>query len=87
MKLHELQAQGGPAFPTHQLEWDFGSDSRELATKHPGMSLRDYFVAKAMAVVTPPRDLCGTAETAREYAEWAEKCLRMADALLKAREQ
>lgn len=78
---------GGPAYPIHRLEWDFGTDDRELTTKHPGMTLRDYFAAQAMAVVEPPRDLCGTAETAREYVSWAEKCWRMADAVLKAREQ
>ncbi|MFY2845615.1 hypothetical protein ACOTJF_28410 [Achromobacter ruhlandii] len=66
---------GGTAFPVPNF----------IRTYGPGMTQRTYFAAKAMAVVTPPRDLCGTAETAREYANWAEKCWRMADAMLAAR--
>lgn len=48
MNLDDLKEHGGPAFPTHRLQWDYGSEDRELATKHSGMTLRDYFAAKAM---------------------------------------
>jgi hypothetical protein len=59
---------GGPAFPTptHNLQND-------------GMTLRDYFAAKAMASVIARGD-----DTNRPgMAEWA---YAMADAMLKARE-
>jgi hypothetical protein len=42
-----------------------------------GMTLRDYFAAKAMQMTFP---LCGTKTTA------AEECYRIADAMLKARQ-
>lgn len=48
MDLDDLKEHGGPAFPTHRLQWDYGSEDRELATKHSGMTMRDYFAAKAM---------------------------------------
>jgi len=54
---------GGPAFP-------FGK-------AYAGMTLRDYFAAKAMEGVFP---LCTTSERA------AEECYKVADAMLKARE-
>jgi hypothetical protein len=60
---------GGPAFPGATYDGPFA-----------GMSLRDYFAAKAMASLgftTKPYDT--TAETAK-------KCYQMADAMLKARE-
>jgi hypothetical protein len=63
---------GGPAFPSAQL------DTTTLTYKYvEGMTLRDYFAAKAMQMTFP---LCGTKTTA------AEECYRIADAMLKARE-
>jgi hypothetical protein len=59
---------GGPAFPFPTLH---GSDAPA------GMSLRDYFAAKAMEGV-----LQGRFTDTRTYAEWAYE---MADAMLKAR--
>jgi hypothetical protein len=58
---------GGPAFPTATL----------AQKTEGGMTLRDYFAAKAMQMTFPP---CGTKTTA------AEECYRIADAMLKARE-
>ena len=68
---------GGPAFPDHPLEhpnyWHQGN---------PGMSLRDWFAGKALAVVTAAADYtkgpCDAAIAERAYA--------IADAMLKARE-
>lgn len=62
---------GGPAFPK--------SVSLHMP-KQDGMSLRDYFAAKAMASFIHPTDSLdanGAAKAAYEYA----------DAMLKAREQ
>ena len=61
---------GGPAFPTHP----------EGALIHDGMTLRDYFAAKAM------QGICASGPT----AEWSNDRLSaeaydMADAMLKAR--
>jgi len=56
---------GGPAFPT-----DDGKNIRE------GMTLRDYFAAKALALCF---DYCTTAEKA------ATTAYKMADAMLEAR--
>ena len=67
---------GGPAFPIKE----FSKDLQSIATYHVGMTLRDYFAAKAMqgmmTDVTYPR---GDA-----IAMWAYE---VADAMLEAREQ
>ena len=59
---------GGPAFP-------FIDSASPL--EHPGMTLRDYFAAKAMQALIH-----------KNYFDVAAKeAYRMADAMLKAREQ
>lgn len=84
MNLDDLKEHGGPAFPTHRLQWDYGSEERELATKHSGMTLRDYFAAKAMQAQL-------TAFWAMEthhgwsHDETAREAYAMADAMLAAR--
>ena len=61
-----------PAFP---CEWDYINSSRSAAN---GMSLRDYFAAKAMqGQIATDWDV-----SPAEFAEWSYK---MADAMLKAR--
>lgn len=60
---------GGPAFPGLH-------PSEDCRFNDPGMTLRDYFAAKAMAVC-PLHQI-------ESKADWA---YRMADAMLKAREQ
>jgi len=65
---------GGPAFPTHPV-------MGQISAPGLGMSLRDFFAAKALMS-------CGF--TVRPYDttdETAKNCYRMADAMLKAREQ
>ena len=69
---------GGPAFPQA-----FDSDFDRVK----GMTLRDYFAAKAMMVYYAPGMLgasCGGdfADSPEAIAEWS---YRMADAMLKAR--
>lgn len=62
---------GGSAFPNN-----FGSP------KNQGMTLRDYFAAKAMQA-----DLSRSGYASREYmSDDANKAYRMADAMLKARD-
>jgi hypothetical protein len=59
--------KGGPAFPTATL----------AQKTEGGMTLRDYFAAKAMQGILP---LCKTNAFA------AQECYAIADAMLKARE-
>lgn len=64
---------GGPAFPVWSEAGDHITD---------GMTLRDYFAAKAMhASLTTDTENAAEAE---DHARWAYE---MADAMLKAREQ
>jgi hypothetical protein len=75
---------GGPAFPLHN------HGAQTLGMHVTGMSLRDYFAAKAMqGLIASPRMPApahhgGTDVTDSMVADLAYK---MADAMLKAREQ
>lgn len=62
---------GGPAFPTTQ---GMGS----LARKHIGLSMRDYFAAKAMPEMAWADDGGNDSRAIR--------CYEIADAMLRARE-
>ena len=68
---------GGPAFPQSSVE--------QLASKFnvQGMTMRDYFAAKAM------QGYLGSPEWLREVSPQgtAEAAYRVADAMLRAREQ
>ena len=73
--MSEMIETGGPAFPCHpeiipHRDHDFA-----------GMTLRDYFAAKAMQGFL-------TAKYASTYRPefWAKNAYEMADAMLKARE-
>jgi hypothetical protein len=67
---------GGPAFP---CEWDYIGSKREAAN---GMTLRDYFAAKAMQSFTAD---VGWKSDQQWFEEIAEGAYRQADAMLKAR--
>ncbi|MDH1177963.1 hypothetical protein N5C72_07745 [Achromobacter mucicolens] len=66
---------GGPAFPVPNYIKDLGT----------GLTLRDYFAAKAMQTLEPPVFYVGTRETQESLGRWARQCLQMADAMLAAR--
>jgi hypothetical protein len=71
---------GGPAFPTPRYE---RGDMYSL-----GMTLRDYFAAKAMAIMWDAYDkgYCGLNNNDAPNTEIiAEGAYKMADAMLKAR--
>jgi hypothetical protein len=78
---------GGPAFP-HTVEYK-GADCGGVVP-HGGMSLRDYFAAKAMPATMAEFD-DGWKEHAYQqetFLQWAaERAYAMADAMLKAREK
>ena len=68
---------GGPAFPQLELDQSTGN----IHTQHFGMTLRDYFAAKAMASILYQPEW---EEMPNEHvAMWAYE---YADAMLKARE-
>ena len=70
---------GGPAFPLQT--WDSVIHSPKTET---GMTLRDYFAAKAMQAITPSfanENILNPAEVI------SDKAYALADAMLKAREQ
>lgn len=66
------QTKSQPAFPVHPEVRD--------NEPHAGMTLRDYFAAKALQAMMTRGDLEGT-ET-----DFAKVAFKMADAMLKARE-
>lgn len=76
---------GGPAFPVPDQKHDGGLDG------YYGMSLRDYFAAKALLgvmqmVALGMHDLCRIGTPRPEPAdELAREAYRLADAMLKAR--
>ena len=73
--MNEIET-GGPAFPLQ--DWDQSIQSRRSET---GMTLRDYFAAKAMVTIWnhahAPRP-----DSVHQAAEW---CYAMADAMLRER--
>jgi hypothetical protein len=66
---------GGPAFPRNILDHGHGV----ITTHESGMTLRDYFAAKAMQALITRIPMSG--------AERARDAYIIADAMLKAREQ
>lgn len=72
------QNDGGPAFPTgEKLD---PQDGRVQQYMVPGMSLRDYFAAKAMQAIFDGSRLPASA------SDVAKQAYQIADAMLRARE-
>lgn len=67
---------GGPAFPT-----DDAQQVGERTWHHEGMTLRDYFAAKAMQAL-----IAGESQGEWEDEQAARSAYRMADAMLRARD-
>jgi hypothetical protein len=62
----------------------YHSQAAKDTANHPGMTLRDYFAAKALQAVPMPQ---GHMHDHREvYDRIASHCYKMADAMLRARE-
>lgn len=74
---------GGAAFPLTGTQWNPDRDAYEVSPVSDGMSLRDYFAAKAMAGIVANPDTWGESThdglSVRAYA--------IADAMLRARSQ
>jgi hypothetical protein len=78
---------GGLAFPgsrQERVESSALGGARMVEVTYPGMSLRDYFAAKALTI-SPHGNVGGDGlwATHEQIAAWA---YRVADAMLKARE-
>lgn len=73
---------GGPAFPAE--EWINSDDPSAVnPIRHQGMSLRDYFAAKAMqAILSEDPDY----HQKYDFIDLADFSYRCADAMLKARQ-
>jgi hypothetical protein len=69
---------GGPAFPlpSHTRKWD---DAKKEYQQDEGMTLRDYFAAKAMQGLINEQSL-------KSYEAVAVEAYKQADAMLKARD-
>ena len=77
---------GGPAFPLHAHDWhkevsDTGYIDHDFTM---GMTLRDYFAARAMQGFV---DEVGCNSDQKWFDEIAEGAYKVADAMLKAREE
>lgn len=82
--MSEQNKNCGAAFPT--LTYDQGAAMNGIGvsvTDHPGMTLRDYFAAKALPEVLAQKDVHGHT---REWGNAAWISYQIADAMLKARE-
>lgn len=73
-----------PAFPAE--EWIDSEDPRCInPVRHPGMSLRDYFAAKAMQSIVAGAIAQGAATNSEDAPELAKVAWLMADAMLATR--
>ena len=74
--MSDTNTNGGPAFPA-----SYYTDDGEFA-KRDGMTLRDYFAAKAMQSYLLDKD-----RDSFTFEQWAQASYEMAEAMLKARGQ
>jgi hypothetical protein len=82
---------GGPAFPTARVNINGVDEQDGIQAFGAGMTLRDYFAAKAMPFEFKDYWDCFAElenQTINEFwrEEIAESCYAMADAMLRARE-
>ena len=67
--------------PMRWSEQSYSNQSPDLLSQ--GMTLRDYFAARAMAEV--PLKISQRFVSDSDYDDWAKNCYRRADALIKNR--
>lgn len=73
-----------PAFPTTGSEYISNSDPQPTIGLYGGITIRDYFAAKAIAAVV--RGFWNFERTEEDYEEVAKMSYKIADAMLKQRE-
>lgn len=74
---------GGPAFPVAGFMQECGAYSKFELAPHGGMTLRDYFAAKALTAVIRKN---GADFKPEEWDRRAREAYGFADAMLRARE-
>ncbi len=76
---------GGQAFP--RQDWEYDGQNNVLQFQEEGMTLRDYFAAKAMQGIVRRYDGLpfGGGPDSPQYKDLAEDAYFIADAMLKAR--
>lgn len=78
---------GGPAFPLMQ-SWRKYGDVYEVSGCYEGMTLRDYFAAKAVVGMFYPAVVaCLEHDHDLDCDKIAEFCYKMADAMIEEREK
>lgn len=87
-------SDGGPAFPygkkTIRVDTYGGNETEEMDGMQEGMTLRDYFAAKAMqAAISDPERVNNVDSVHREGITkvMARMAYQMADAMMEAREE
>lgn len=82
MSAHD---DGGPAFPHVGEQFNHDIGERETVTTAPGLSVRDYFAAKALAgmLANPEQDYAPLIDD--KVPMLASEAYRLADAMLEAR--
>jgi len=80
---------GGPAFPRAELEYKYFGDSEQvLRSAQSGMTLRDYFAAKAMqAVIVEVHKDVASFGSVQGMSAIADVAYGIADAMLEARDK
>ena len=78
--MNNIEA-GGPAFPSEPgpLENDHMIQTGDYQWHHPGMTLRDYFAAKALQGMLANNEISGP------YTDYARRSFVAADAMIEAR--
>ncbi len=80
---------GGPAFPVSDVMALEPRTTAEMVSLAHGMTLRDYFAAKAMqGLLSAPGDYSADADTSAPMASWddfAAGAYQLADAMLAVR--
>ena len=78
---------GGPVFPCRIPTGGLHrSGEPEPTTEHLGMTLRDYFAAKALPSILAPNPSTGQYAQIDDFPACAVTAYAMADAMLKARQ-
>lgn len=77
---------GGQAFPKQQ--WEYDGQNNVLQYQEDGMTLRDYFAAKAFQAVIGSLNGPVIAEECKgDFKMYAKSAYKMADALLRVRRE
>lgn len=81
------KSNGGPAFPSEAMVHDVPSGEHRWLL-HDGMTLRDYFAAKALMGMIASSPVCNRTDAKQvNKPRWAAQAYEFADAMLKERDK